>query len=69
MMNESKPWYLSRTIWASLVTVFLALAGIMHLPVEGVDGAALTDALIQAVTAVAGIAAIFGRLSARDRIG
>ena len=68
-MTESKPWYLSRTIWASLVTVTLALAGLIHLPVEGLDGAALTEALIQAVTGIAGVAAIFGRLSARERIG
>ena len=68
-MNETKPWYLSRTIWASLITVATALAGILGVPVEGLDNSALTDTLLQAVAAVAGLVAILGRLSARNRIG
>lgn len=68
-MNETKPWYLSRTIWASLITVATALAGILGLPVEGLDNSALTDTLLQAVAAIAGLVAILGRLSARNRIG
>jgi hypothetical protein len=68
-MNETKPWYLSRTIWASLVTILLALAGLFEVPIHGVDGGELTDAVMQIVTALAGAAAIIGRLSARERIG
>ena len=67
-MTETKPWYYSRTIWASLVTVASAFAGIVGLPVEGLDNSVLTDTLLQLVTAVAGVVSIFGRLSARDRI-
>ncbi len=68
-MTETKPWYYSRTIWASLVTLATALAGITGLPVDGLDNSVLTDTLLQLVTAVAGVVSIFGRLSARDRIG
>ncbi|GLS32928.1 hypothetical protein SAMN04488498_108132 [Mesorhizobium albiziae] len=68
-MNEIKAWYLSRTIWASLITVATALAGMLGLPVEGLDNSALADTLLQAVAAIAGLVAIFGRLSAKDRIG
>ena len=68
-MNETKPWYYSRTIWASLVTLATALAGITGLPVDGLDNSVLTDTLLQLVTAFAGVVSIFGRLSARDRIG
>ena len=68
-MNETKPWYLSRTIWASLVTVALALSGLLGLPVHDLDGNLLAEALVEAATALAGIAAVIGRLSARDRIG
>lgn len=68
-MSETKPWYLSRTIWASAVTIVLALAGLLEIPVDGLDGNALTDALVQAVTALAGVAAVIGRLSAGKRIG
>jgi hypothetical protein len=38
-------------------------------PVERLDNSALTDTLLQAVAAVAGLVAIFGRLSAKNRIG
>jgi hypothetical protein len=68
-MPASKPWYLSRTIWASLVTILTAAMGLMGLSGAGIDDAALTDAVLQAVTALAGLIAIFGRLSATDRIG
>jgi len=67
-MDSIKPWYLSRTIWASVVTVLSAGASLLGLPVGGIDGGALTDSLLQAVTAVSGIIAIFGRLSATTRI-
>ncbi|MBL8579014.1 MAG: hypothetical protein JNK47_17480 [Mesorhizobium sp.] len=68
-MTESKPWYLSRTIWASLVTIVMAAAGIVGLPVAGIDNTALTETLLQAITAISGLVAIFGRLSANSRIG
>jgi len=68
-MTDSKPWYLSRTIWASLITIVTAAAGIMGVPVAGIDNAALADTLLQAVTAISGLVAIFGRLGANARIG
>jgi HK97 family phage prohead protease len=36
---------------------------------QGLDNSALTDTLLQAVAAVAGLVAVFGRLSAKSRIG
>ena len=68
-MTDSKPWYLSRTIWASLITIVTAAAGILGVPVAGLDNAALTDTLLQAITAISGLVAIFGRLGASARIG
>lgn len=68
-MTTAKPWYLSRTIWASIVAVLSGGAGFRGIPIGGADNAALTDAVLQAVTAVAGLVAIVGRLSAKDRIG
>jgi len=68
-MTASKPWYLSRTIWASIVTVLSGAAGIAGLPIDGVDGQALTDTLLQVISAVSGLVAIFGRLSAKQKIG
>ncbi len=68
-MDGIKPWYLSRTIWASVVTVASAAAAIIGIPVGGLDNAALIDSILQAVTAISGIVAIFGRLGAVSRIG
>jgi hypothetical protein len=39
-MGDAKPWYLSRTIWASLVTVALSAAGLLGISVGEVDGGA-----------------------------
>lgn len=68
-MTSTKPWYLSRTIWASVITVLTGLAGLSGLPVEDLDHAALVETLLQAVSAVSGLIAVIGRLSAKHRIG
>lgn len=67
-MINSKPWYLSRTIWASLVTIVTGVAGLTGLPVDGIDNAALTETLLQAITALSGIVAILGRIGATAAI-
>lgn len=68
-MTDVKPWYLSRTIWAAMVTILTAVAGSLGLPLAGFDHAAVTEALLQAVSAVSGLIAIIGRLGATSRIG
>lgn len=68
-MNVNKPWYLSRTIWASIVMLGATLASAFGLVIDEGEASALTDAILQAVAAVAGLVAIFGRLSAKARIG
>lgn len=68
-MTDTKPWYLSRTIWASVVTVATTAGGVLGLPIGDIDGGALTDTLLQAIAAISGLVAIFGRVSARSRIG
>ncbi|PWJ85316.1 hypothetical protein C7441_103172 [Pseudaminobacter salicylatoxidans] len=68
-MTENKPWYLSRTIWAALITVAAAGAGLAGLTISDTDQALLTDSILQAVAALGGIVAIIGRLAAKNRIG
>jgi hypothetical protein len=68
-MDMSKAWFLSRTVWAALVTVVVAVLGIAGVAVENDSRDALTDLLLHAATAVAGIVALLGRLVARSRIG
>lgn len=68
-MQTTKPWYLSKTIWASIVTVATGLGGLFGLPTGGIDNAALTETILQVIAASSGLVAIFGRLSAQQRIG
>jgi hypothetical protein len=68
MIEETKPWYLSRTIWASLIVVASVGGGLLGMPIEDADTAELTDAVLQAVTALAAVVAIVGRVAARARI-
>ncbi len=68
-MEEVKPWYLSKTIWASMVAVLTALGGLFGLPLAGLDDNALVEAIVQIAAAIAGIVALFGRLSADEGSG
>lgn len=68
-MKDTKPWYQSRTILASMVTIAVAVAGMAGLPVGVSDGSALAESLVEGIAAISGVVAILGRLSARHRIG
>jgi hypothetical protein len=68
-MIQFKPWYLSKTIWASGISIACALLGIMGIPTGGIDQSALADQLLQIISALSGVVAIFGRVSAGTRIG
>jgi hypothetical protein len=67
-MDSTKPWYLSRTLWASFVTVATSVAGLFGLSLAGVDNSTLTDTLLQVITAGSGVAAIIGRLGAVHKL-
>lgn len=67
-MDIIKPWYMSRTIWASIITVASAGAAAVGIPIDVDDSIVLTDTILQTVAAVSGLIAIFGRLAARTRI-
>ncbi|MFK0682970.1 hypothetical protein SD208_01465 [Ochrobactrum sp. BD67] len=67
-MNADKSWYLSRTVWAGLVALFLSLAGVFGVANDVIDQGALTDVLLQLATAIAGIVTIIGRIGATSRI-
>lgn len=64
-----KPWYLSRTIWASLISVAALLATMLGVPFDDAEAAMLVDAVLHAVAAAASVLAILGRIVATSRIG
>lgn len=67
-MLDNKPWYLSRTVWAGLVTLVLSLAGVFGFGSDTVDQGELSELLLQLATAVAGLITILGRVAANSRI-
>jgi hypothetical protein len=68
-MDATKPWYLSRTIWASVVTIAMSLAGLFGFSTSGIDGGSLTDTMIQAISGISGLAAVMSRLLATHKLG
>ena len=67
-MNETKPWYRSRTIWAAIISVVATIAGALGFPVDQFGRDGLVEAVLQIVSAGAGIFAILGRFTATARI-
>ena len=67
-MNSSKPWYLSKTIWAAMVSVAATVSGMAGVPVEENMRNDVVESILQLVAAGGGLFAIFGRLSASSRI-
>ncbi|RST87239.1 hypothetical protein EJC49_06480 [Aquibium carbonis] len=68
-MTEQKPWYLSRTVWASIVTIATTMGGVFGLPLAGLDNSAVTDTILQVAAAISGVVALWGRIVATNRIG
>lgn len=68
-MTETKPWYLSRTIWASAVAIALSVAGMFGASTAAVDSESLIDAMLQGATAIAAVVALLGRIEADKKIG
>lgn len=67
-MVEEKHWYLSKTIWGSLVAVAAALASTIGITIDPENQIAIADAALQLVAAGGALIAIYGRLSATQMI-
>lgn len=67
-MSNSKPWYFSKTIWASLIAILAAMGSVMGISVDEETQSQLSEAVVQVVTILASLFAIVGRISATSRI-
>lgn len=67
-MIEEKPWYLSKTIWGSMVAVAAALSAALGLTIDTTTQKEIADVLIQLAGAGGAVLAIYGRLSATQVI-
>jgi len=63
-MTNEKSWFRSKTIWASIATIALSCSGFLNGTLDTVDQAALTETIVQFFTAISGVLALFGRISA-----
>ena len=63
-----KPWYLSKTVWGSLVAILAALAGLFDIEFHPDDQRRAVDMLVQGIGAAGALLALLGRLRATHRI-
>ena len=68
METAPKSPFRSRTIWAGLVMILAAIAALFGYTISPEDQTQLTDLLMAVVAAVAGFAAIWGRVTATQPI-
>ena len=45
-MNDSKPWFMSRTIWGALIAVSASVGGAFGIMISEQEQANLTDAIL-----------------------
>lgn len=70
-MNEEKPWYLSKTIWASILQVTLGIAvsaGLVSAEASEVLKEAGPEVITGLVTAVLGALGLYGRVTAKSTL-
>ena len=68
MDETTKPWWLSRTILASIVGIGAGLVGVAKIEIDAQTQAQIVDWVIAAVPIIAGIGAIIGRIKAKSGV-
>ena len=63
-----KPWYLSKTVWGSVVAILAALAGLFDVDLDAAAQAHAVEMIVQAIGALGGLVALVGRFRATRRI-
>jgi len=67
-MSDSKPWYYSKTIWASLIAVVATIGSAFGMNVDEATQSQLAENAVQLVAIAASLLAVFGRLTATSEI-
>ena len=68
MLNLAKPWWLSKTIFAALAILLVQLFALFGLPLAEGDAEALVEGGRLVVTGVLALVAIWGRVTANQKI-
>lgn len=67
-MNDTKPWWRSRTAWAAAVTFMAGMLGLAGIDLDARVQDELATLLTAAAELVAGIIAFIGRFQAKTRL-
>lgn len=67
-MQTSKPWFTSKTIWSSIITVVASLGGLFGLSISGEMTTQLVDLIVLLITTISGLVAVVGRVNADKKI-
>ncbi|MGI9365321.1 MAG: hypothetical protein ACR2O8_09075 [Rhizobiaceae bacterium] len=67
-MNDVKPWYQSKTIWASIVSLVAVIAAAFGVNIDESMQTAFVEAALQFVAVGGALIAVIGRLSATSMI-
>ncbi len=67
-MVEEKNWYRSKTVWGALVAIFASVSGSFGLSMDAGSQGQLTEAILQLISALGAVFALYGRLTATDVI-
>lgn len=68
-MNEIKPWYQSKAIWGALIAVAASAVRVGGVDLGAADQTELADAAVNIAGTIGGLLALYGRVSAKNRIG
>jgi hypothetical protein len=68
-MDETKQWYLSKTVWGALIAIIASLLPAMGMQLDADAQGQLADNLVSLAGAFGGLVAIYGRLTAEKRLG
>lgn len=66
---DTKKWWESKTVLSSLVVVLATIADMAGVQIDLADQAAIVDLVFAIITGVAGLIAIYGRITAKTTIG
>ncbi|MCK5296456.1 MAG: hypothetical protein KAJ75_06175 [Alphaproteobacteria bacterium] len=66
---DTKPWWKSQGVWGGIIAVAAGIGGLFGYSISGADQASIAEAGIGIASAVGGLVAIIGRISASKNIG
>jgi uncharacterized protein (DUF697 family) len=69
VVDASKPWWLSKTIVAVLAILLVQLFAVFGLTLTEGDAQSLVESVRSVVTGVLAVVAIWGRVTAKQKIG